>query len=147
MAERRRKRDKNFLVQGSILAFAGVITKIIGAVYRIPLTNTVGTEGMGYYNVAFSIYTIALMLTSYSLPLAVSKLVSARVAVGQYRNAFKVFKCAMMFAVAASGVVSLAIFFGAEFIADTLMSMDLSVYALRVLAPCIFVVALLGVIR
>lgn len=53
MAERRRKRDKNFLVQGSILAFAGVITKIIGAVYRIPLTNTVGTEGMGYYNVAF----------------------------------------------------------------------------------------------
>ena len=44
MAERRRKRDKNFLVQGSILAFAGVITKIIGAVYRIPLTNTVGTE-------------------------------------------------------------------------------------------------------
>ena len=147
MAERRRKRDKNFLVQGSILAFAGVITKIIGAVYRIPLTNTVGTEGMGYYNVAFSIYTIALMLTSYSLPLAVSKLVSARVAVGQYRNAFKVFKCAMMFAVVASGVVSLAIFFGAEFIADTLMSMDLSVYALRVLAPCIFVVALLGVIR
>lgn len=87
------------------------------------------------------------MLTSYSLPLAVSKLVSARVAVGQYRNAFKVFKCAMMFAVVASGVVSLAIFFGAEFIADTLMSMDLSVYALRVLAPCIFVVALLGVIR
>ncbi len=147
MAERRRKRDKNFLVQGSILAFAGVITKIIGAVYRIPLTNTVGTEGMGYYNVAFSIYTIALMLTSYRLPLAVSKLVSARVAVGQYRNAFKVFKCAMMFAVVASGVVSLAIFFGAEFIADTLMSMDLSVYALRVLAPCIFVVALLGVIR
>ncbi len=147
MAERRRKRDKNFLVQGSILAFAGVITKIIGAVYRIPLTNTVGTEGMGYYNVAFSIYTIALMLTSYSLPLAVSKLVSARVAVGQYRNAFKVFKCAMMFAVIASGVAALAIFFGAEFIADTLMSMDLSVYALRVLAPCIFVVALLGVIR
>ena len=106
MAERRRKRDKSFLVQGSILAFAGVITKIIGAVYRIPLTNTVGTEGMGYYNVAFSIYTIALMLTSYSLPLAVSKLVSARVAVGEYRNAYKVFKCAMMFAVVASGVVS-----------------------------------------
>lgn len=147
MAERRKKRDKNFLVQGSILAFAGVITKIIGAVYRIPLTNTVGTEGMGYYNVAFSIYTIALMLTSYSLPLAVSKLVSARVAIGEYRNAYKVFKCALMFAIVASGVVSLAIFFGANFIADTLMSMDLSVYALRVLAPCIFVVALLGVIR
>lgn len=147
MAEQRKRKEKDFLIQGSILAVAGVITKLIGAVYRIPLTNTVGTEGMGYYNVAFSIYTIALMLTSYSLPLAVSKLVSARVAVGQYRNAYKVFRCAMIFAVTASGVVSLLIFFGADFIADTLMSMDMSVYALRVLAPCIFIVALLGVIR
>lgn len=147
MAEKRRRKEKNFLIQGSILAFAGVITKIIGAVYRIPLMNIVGTEGMGYYNVAFSIYTIALMLTSYSLPLAVSKLVSARVAVGQYRNAYKVFRCALSIAVIASGIISLVIFFGAEFIAGTLMAMDMSVYALRVLAPCIFVVALLGVIR
>ncbi|MGF0034625.1 putative polysaccharide biosynthesis protein [Bariatricus sp. SGI.154] len=147
MAEQRKRKEKNFLVQGSILAIAGVITKIIGAVYRIPLTNIVGTEGMGYYNVAFSIYTVALMLTSYSLPLAVSKLVSARIAVGQYRNAYKVFRCAMMFALLAGGLVSLIIFLGADFIATTVMSMDMSVYALRVLAPCILVVALLGVLR
>ena len=145
MAKQRKKRDKNFLLQGSILAVAGVITKIIGVVYRIPLTNIVGSEGMGYYGVAFSIYTIALMLTSYSLPLAVSKLVSARVAVGQYRNAYKVFRCAMMFAVVAGGAVALIIFLGADFIASTVMQMDMSVYALRVLAPCIFVVAVLGV--
>lgn len=147
MAKQRKKRDKNFLLQGSILAVAGVITKIIGVVYRIPLTNIVGSEGMGYYGVAFSIYTIALMLTSYSLPLAVSKLVSARIAVGQYRNAYKVFRCAMMFAVVAGGAVALIIFLGADFIASTVMQMDMSVYALRVLAPCIFVVAVLGVMR
>ncbi len=147
MAKRRKKRDKNFLLQGSILAIAGVITKIIGVVYRIPLTNIVGNEGMGYYSVAFSIYTIALMLTSYSLPLAVSKLVSARVAVGQYKNAYKVFRCAMMFAFVAGGLVALAIFLGADFIATSVMKMDMSVYALRVLAPCILVVAILGVLR
>ena len=79
-----KKKEKNFLVQGSILAIAGVITKIIGVIYRVPLMNIVGDEGMGYYSVAFSIYTVALMLTSYSLPLAVSKLVSARVARGEY---------------------------------------------------------------
>ena len=147
MARQRKKRDKNFLLQGSILAIAGVITKIIGVVYRIPLTNIVGSEGMGYYSVAFSIYTIALMLTSYSLPLAVSKLVSARVAVGQYRNAYKVFRCSMMFAIVSGGAVALMIFLGADFIASTVMQMDLSVYALRVLAPCIFIVAVLGVMR
>ena len=147
MAKQQSRKEKNFLVQGSILAIAGVITKLIGAVYRIPLTNIVGSEGMGYYNVAFSIYTVALMLTSYSLPLAVSKLVSARIAVGEYRNAYKVFKCAMAFALIAGGLVSLIIFVSADFIATNIMSMEMSVYALRVLAPCILIVALLGVLR
>ena len=146
MAEQKKK-EKNFLVQGSILAIAGVITKIIGVIYRVPLMNIVGDEGMGYYSVAFSIYTVALMLTSYSLPLAVSKLVSARVARGEYKNAYKVFKGAMTFAILGGGLVSLIIFFGADFIADSVMHLDKSAYALRVLAPCILVVALLGVIR
>ena len=147
MAGKQKRKENNFMIQGSILAIAGVITKIIGAVYRIPLMNIVGDEGMGYYNVAFSIYTVALTLTSYSLPLAVSKLVSARVAVGQYKNAYKVLKGAFTFALLSGGFVALLIFFGAEFIASTIMSMDMSVYALRILAPCILVVALLGVLR
>lgn len=147
MAEQRKKKEKNFLVQGSILAIAGVITKLIGAVYRIPLMNIVGDEGMGYYNVAFSIYTVALTLTSYSLPLAVSKLVSARLAKGEYKNAYKVFKGAMTFALLGGGLVAVLIFFGAGFIASNIMHMDMSVYALRILAPCILVVALLGVFR
>lgn len=100
MSEQRKKNEKNFLVQGSILAIAGVITKLIGAFYRIPLLNIIGTEGNGYYSVAFSIYSVALMLTSYSLPLAVSKLVSARVAVGEYKNAHKIFRGAITFAIA-----------------------------------------------
>ena len=45
MSEQRKKNEKNFLVQGSILAIAGVITKLIGAFYRIPLLNIIGTEG------------------------------------------------------------------------------------------------------
>ena len=66
MAEHKKKKEKNFLVQGSILAIAGVITKLIGAVYRIPLMNIVGDEGMGYYGTAFNVYNIALLLSSYS---------------------------------------------------------------------------------
>lgn len=147
MAENGKRKEKNFLVQGSILAVAGVITKLIGAVYRVPLVNILGDKGMGYYGVAFQIYAIALTLTSYSLPLAVSKLVSARVATGEYKNAYKVFRGAMTFAIAVGGIVAAVIFFGADFIADTLMTMKMSSYALRVLAPCILIVALLGVFR
>lgn len=147
MAGNRKNKDKSFLVQGSILAIAGVITKLIGAVYRVPLVNILGDKGMGYYGVAFQIYSIALTLTSYSLPLAVSKLVSARVAKGEYKNSYKVFRGAMTFAIAVSGFVGAVIFFGAGFIADQIMSMKLSSYALRVLAPCILIVAVLGVDR
>ena len=110
MANSKQTSGKSFLVQGSILAVAGVITKIIGAVYRVPLVNIMGDTGMGYYGVAFQIYAIALTLTSYSLPLAVSKLVSARVAVGQYRNAYKVFRGALAFAITVGGTAALIIF-------------------------------------
>ena len=147
MAKVKKNGDKSFLVQGSVLAAAGVITKIIGAVYRVPLVNILGDKGMGYYGVAFQIYAIALTLTSYSLPLAVSKLVSARNAVGQYRNAHKVFRIALSFAFTGGGSAALLIFFGADIIASHIMKMSLSAYALRVLAPCILVVAVLGVFR
>ena len=147
MAAKKQQKEKNLLVQGSILAVAGVITKIIGAVYRVPLVNILGDKGMGYYGVAFQIYSIALTLTSYSLPLAVSKLVSARVAVGQYKNSYKVFRGALTFAILVGGTAALILFLGADVIASELMAMKLSAYALRVLAPCVLIVALLGVFR
>ena len=139
--------EKNLLIQGTILAAAGVITKIIGAVYRVPLVGILGDKGLGYYGVAFQIYAIALTLTSYSLPVAVSKLVSARVAVGEYKNAYKVFRGALAFAITVGGTAALIIFFGAGVIAKNIMAMSMSVYALRVLAPCILIVAILGVFR
>lgn len=147
MGTKKEKGNSNFLLQGSILAVAGIITKIIGMAYRIPLNNILGDEGQGFYGYAFEIYNIALLLTSYSLPLAVSKLVAARMATGEKKNAYRLFKCALMFAFCVGAAVALIIFFGADFIAAHLMSANLSAYALRVLAPCLLVVAVMGVLR
>lgn len=143
----KKKNRNSFLMQGTILAAAAIITKIIGLAYRIPLTNILGAEGNGYYGVVFQVYNLALMLTSYSLPMAVSKLVSARAATGQYKNVQRVFKGAMTFALIAGGVTTAVVFFGAGFICTNILKMDLSVYALRTLAPCILIVAFLGVMR
>ena len=146
MAKKKSKAG-GFLVQGSILAFAGIITKIIGAVYRIPMLSIMGLEGQGYYDIAFQVYSIALLISSYSLPLAVSKLVSARIAKGQKRNAYRVLKAAMAFAAASGLLITLIVFLGSDFIADSIMGASLSSYALRVLAPGLLIVALLGVLR
>lgn len=141
------KKSNSFLIQGIILAAAGIVTRLIGIAYRIPLNNILGDEGQGFYGCAFSIYNIALLLTSYSLPLAVSKLVSARVAKKQYRNAMRIFKGALTFAVIVGAIVGVIVFLGADFIAGDVMSLKLSAYALRVLAPGLFIVAVMGVIR
>ena len=78
MGKKKKSKGGSFLMQGSILAAAGIITKIIGAVYRIPMLNIMGLKGQGYYDMAFQVYSIALIISSYSLPVAVSKLVSSQ---------------------------------------------------------------------
>lgn len=134
-------------MQGMILAVAMVLTKVIGVVYRIPLTNILGDEGIGFYGYAFEVYAMALMLSSLSLPTAVSKLVASRMAMRQRRNAFRVFQCAFVFSATVGILTTLLIFFGAESISVNLMKSPLSVYALRVLAVGLFIVAILGVLR
>lgn len=142
-----KKKNSSFLIQGMILAAAGIVTRLIGIAYRIPVNNILGDEGQGFYGCAFSIYNIALLLTSYSLPLAVSKLVSARVSKREYKNAMRIFKGALLFAIIVGALVGILVFTCADFIAGDIMSLKLSAYALRVLAPGLFIVAIMGVIR
>ena len=75
-----KKNESGFLIQGSILAVAYIISRVIGLLYRIPLTAIIGDIGNDYYGAAMEVYSILLLISSYSLPLAVSKLVSTRVA-------------------------------------------------------------------
>ena len=140
------KKDSNFLVQGSILAAASIISRIIGLLYRLPMTDIIGDTGNNYYSCAFEIYNIMLIISSYSLPLAVSKLVSARIAKGQRRQAYQVFKGALIFAVIAGTAVALIVYFGAELFTAMLQT-PLSIFALKILAPVLVVVAVLGVLR
>ncbi len=142
-----KKSSTNFLVQGSILAVASIISRIIGLLYRVPLEAIIGDVGNDYYSCAFEIYSMMLLISSYSLPLAVSKMVSARVAVGERRNAHRVFRCALGIA-AVTGTAGCAIvFFGAEFLTSVVFKTPMSFFALRVLAPTLIIVAVLGVVR
>lgn len=137
----------NALVQGSILAVASIISRIIGLIYRIPMQNILGDVGTGYYSTAFEIYNVMLIISSYSLPLAVSKMVSASMSKKRRRATFQILKCAMIFAVISGSAVALILFFGGDFFAGTLLKTPFSVFALRVLAPALLIVAVLGVIR
>ena len=139
--------SENFLLQGSILAAASIVVRLIGLVYRIPLTGILGDEGNGIYAAAFSIYTILLLISSYSLPLAVSKLVSKAIAKSEYTNAYFYFKCALVFAVIVGAAVGVFSFVFSDFLAGTLLKTPLCAYSLRILSPTLFIVAVIGVFR
>ncbi len=142
------KRPSNqFIVQGSILAAVGILVRIIGLVRRVPLTNIIGDMGNGFYAAAYEIYSIILLISSYSLPLAVSKIVSARVAVGQYKNAKKILQGSLLFAVVSGGLASIFLFVFADLIAGPIMLEPLSALSLKILAPTLLVVAIMGVLR
>lgn len=141
-----KKAGANFVVQGSILAAAGILVRIIGLFYRIPLMGIIDDRGNGYYTSAYSIYSILLIISSYSLPTAVSKMVSARIARGQYKSSVRILKASMVYAMAAGGLAAAVMWFGADFFAGA-MQMPYSRYALRTLAPTIWIMAFLGVLR
>ena len=146
-AKTKRKKTGNFVIQGTILAVAGIIVRLIGLMYRIPMTNIIGDEGMGYYSTAFNVYNIVLILSSYSLPLAVSKMVSARLARGEFRNASRVLWAALVYATIAGGLACALVWHFGDFFADKVFMTPFCVYALKTLAPTIWVMAYLGVLR
>lgn len=136
------KKD-SFVLQAGILAAAGIIVRIIGLLYRSPLTSIIGLEGNGYYTNAINIYTIILLISSYSIPSAISKVIAQRLAYKEYRNAQRVFQCALIYVVVVGGICSLITFFGAPLF----VKVDGAVPVLRVFAPTIFFSGLLGVLR
>lgn len=138
---------KNVLIQGTILAAASIIAKVIGLIYRIPLYNILGDVGNSYYSTANEIYSIILMISSFSLPLAVSRLMSERIQKGEIRNANKVFLCSMRFAVISGGILALVTYAFAGLITKYVMNVEYAKFGLRVLAPVILIFAITGVFR
>lgn len=139
--------ESNFVVQGSILAIASIVVRIIGIAYRIPMINIIGDEGMGYYGTAFNVYNIALLLSTYSLPLAVSKMVSVRLARKQYRNSVRILRAALVYATVVGALAAAVIWFGADFFAREVFFMPYAAFALKTLAPTVWIMAYLGVFR
>lgn len=142
-----KKGASNFLIQGTILAAAGIIVRVIGMFYRIPLADILGDEGNGYYSSAFSIYSILLIVSSYSLPTAVSKMIATRLARKEYRNSVRVLKVSLFYGTAVGGIGAAVLWFGADLFANQFLKMPYTSYALKTLAPTIWVIAYLGVFR
>ena len=86
---------RGFLGGAAILAGAVAITKLIGAVYKIPLGNLLGKEGMGPFQAAYNVYSVLLTVSTVGLPLALSRLVAEADALGRVNQRRRIFRVAL----------------------------------------------------
>ncbi len=137
---------KSFMQGAVILGIAGIIIKIMGAFFRIPLANLIGDEGMGYYQTAYPIYVLFLTLATAGIPIAISKMVSERVAVDHHYEAYRVFRVSFILLFSIGICSSSILFFGAERIVGAIGNPGAK-YAMMAIAPALLFVPLMAAYR
>ena len=112
------KTKKTFVAGALLLGAAGVVVKLIGLFFRVPLTNIIGRAGMGYYQMAYPIYAAILAISTSGLPTAISRMISERRAVGKYYEAYRVFRVSFYVMLTLGVVTSVGLFILAPMISS-----------------------------
>lgn len=141
------KTEKKSFVKGAvILGVAGLLCKIIGALFRIPLRNMMGVAGMTYYSTVYPYYSWLLVISSAGLPTAISKLVAERVTLGDYDGAKRVFRKTMLLLTGIGLLTTALMFFGANALAAA-TNCPGAEKSFRALAPALFFVSVMCAYR
>lgn len=137
---------KKFYKNAAILGVAGIIVKIIGAVYRIPVTNIIMDTGIGYYQTVYPVYQILLTISTAGIPVAIAKLVSENMALGRARAAKRVLDLSLklMFSIGFISAV-LVYIFGHQIV--KFLGNDNSYYSLMALIPALLFAPLMSSFR
>lgn len=134
---------KTFMRGALILGAAGVLTKILGAFFRIPLANIIGDTGMGYYQTAYPIYVLLITLSTAGIPTAIARLVSERTAEEEHEEAYRIFRLSgiLLFWI---GVVTFAFLMLAAPLIAGYSRRPEAVPAMRAIAPALLFVPLMA---
>lgn len=140
-----KKREKSFLVEASIISLSNLAVKLIGVLFKIPLSRILD-ESMGIFNAAYSVYAMLYMVSTAGLPVAISRLVAASAKRGKEKEVNRIFKMAMYLFGAVGLACTLFMFVFADEIAVWSEHRD-SALAMRVIAPTLFTVCVSSAIR
>lgn len=140
-------RKQNYLHGAAILAIGVVIMKILGAIYKIPLSNILGDAGFGHFNAAYSIYNVLLTTSTTGLPVALSRMVSEANTLGRPRLVSKTFRVALLTFAGFGAVFSLVTLLFPSQMAVLLLNKPESAASLAALAPAVLLVYLTSAFR
>lgn len=136
---------KSFIKGAAILGAAGIIVKILGACFRIPLANIIGDTGMGYYQTAYPLYVLLLNISIAGIPSAIARLVSERTAEGNHREAYRVFRLSFGLLAGIGIVTCLILVIGAPFFVR--FSDHKAIYAIWSISPALLIMPVMAAYR
>lgn len=138
---------KSFVGGAVILMIAGFFVRILGFVYRIYLSNLIGAEGMGLFQLIFPIYSLIILTLTSGISIAVSKMVAAELAQNHIINLRRITRCAFALVVCAGTLVSIVLYLYSGFISHNILKDDRTYYSLVLLIPSIPVIAAASAIK
>lgn len=146
MGDTIKRRRRTVLGGVAVLTTASLLVKVIGVLYKIPLTYLLGDEGMGYFNTAYTIYAWLYMLSTAGLPIAVSILISEADAAGDEARAARVMRTAACLLLAIGVATTACMLFFSRAIAILLGSRE-AAYCMTAIAPTLFFICVTSLFR
>lgn len=131
----------------AVLSIVGIICKLVGVFFRVPLVWLVGETGVGLYQLVYSTYNLLLTISSAGLPVAISRLVSASLTRNDPKRAKKIFKTALKLLAAIGFVMMIVMLAASGFLADKVVYRSDTRLGFMVIAPCVFLVCTLSAFR
>ncbi len=126
-----------------VLSLSGILVKVIGLLFKIPLTNMIGESGMGYFNSAYTVYSFFYILSTAGLPIALSIMISSS---RQKQIQKRVFNTALALFALMGVLLSCLMLLGAGLLSDFISNPD-AVYSIMTMAPCLLFVCIASAYR
>lgn len=136
------RKKQSFFKGAMILSIAAIIVKILGAIFKIPLTNILGGDGMGYFSTAYDIYMPVYVVSNAGLPVAIARIVAESVSQKRFRDVRRTLKIANTVFLITGFIGFCIMFFGARFFVNTLIKNPGAYLAVMAMAPTVFFVCL-----
>ncbi|MDO5716934.1 MAG: polysaccharide biosynthesis protein [Tissierellia bacterium] len=141
-----KSKKRSIGINAAILGAAGILVKILGAVYRIPITSMIQDEGIGYYQAAYPIYEIMLAITTAGLPVAVATMVSSALAEKRWKDSYRTFQVAFYLMATLGMILGVGTYFFSHSLVHFFKNPG-AYYAVVALVPAMVLSPMLAAIR
>lgn len=133
---------KRFLINSAVLTGASVVTQGLCMVFRIYMSNTIGAEAIGLYQLILTVYVFAVTAVTSGITLLVTRLVTEAVATGNFKRVKSIVKKCTLVAIVTSLIAGSVLYLGSDFFADKVLRQSMADISLRALAPSLPFIAI-----